>query len=106
MLRTIQVVKSFGMCCKVRQWQVDLHCSFVTLICLSMSGICSFSVARFTNGPPGRDSMGGVLIRHRPRGGDLEVGGGDYQLPLHRRHHLPRLTPWIPGGLRYGDRHP
>ena len=46
------------------------------------------------------------LPRHRPRGGDLEGGGGDSQSPLHRRHHLPRLPPRIPGGSRCGDCHP
>ena len=46
------------------------------------------------------------LTRHRPRGGDLEGGGSDSQLPLHRRHKPPRLPPRIPGGSRYGERHP
>ena len=27
-------------------------------------------------------------------------------MPLHRRHHLPRLPPRIPGRSRYEDRHP
>ena len=49
---------------------------------------------------------GRVLPCHRHHGGDLEVSCGDSQSPLHRRHHLPRLPPRIPGGLRYGDRHP
>ena len=46
------------------------------------------------------------LPRHRLSGGDLECGGGDSQLPLHRHHHLPQLPPRITGGLRYRDRHP
>ena len=46
------------------------------------------------------------LPRHRPRGGNLEGGGGDSQLLPRCRHCLPRLPPQIPGGLRYGDRHP
>ena len=49
---------------------------------------------------------GRVILRHRPCGGDLEFSGGGYQSPLHRRHHLPRIPPRIPGGLRYGYRHP
>ena len=50
--------------------------------------------------------MGRGLPQHRPCGGDLEGGGSDSQSTFHRRHHLPRLTPWIPGGSRYGDHHP
>ena len=52
---------------------------------------------------PGR---GRGPLQNRPRGGDMDGGGGDSQLPLRRRHHLPRLPPRIPGGLRYRDRHP
>ena len=44
------------------------------------------------------------IPRYRYRGCGLEGGGGDSKLPLHRLHHLPGLPPWVPGGLRYGDR--
>ena len=49
---------------------------------------------------------GRVLPRYMSRGVDMEDGGGDSQLPRHRRHHPPRLSPRIPGGSRYGDCHP
>ena len=38
---------------------------------------------------------------HRTCGGDLEGSDSDSQSPLHRRHHLPRLPPRVPGGSRY-----
>ena len=31
------------------------------------------------------------LPQNRSRGGVMEGGGGDSQLPLHRLHHLPQL---------------
>ena len=55
----------------------------------------------------GPDTEGGRrLLRHRFRGGGVEGSSGDYQLLLHRLHHLPRLPSWVTGGSRYGDRHP
>ena len=56
-------------------------------------------------GGPDPERGGGVL-RHRPSGGDMEGGGGDFQLLLHRRYHLPQLPPQVPGRSRYGDHHP
>ena len=58
-----------------------------------------------TGGGP-NPKRGRRLTRHRYRGGGVEGGGGDYQSPLHRLHHLPQLPPWIPVGSKYGDRHP
>ena len=46
------------------------------------------------------------LPYNRSRGGGVEGSGGDTQLLLHRLHHLPRLPPWVLGGMQYGDRNP
>ena len=46
------------------------------------------------------------LTRHGSRGGGVEGGGDDSQLPLHSLYHLTQIPPWIPGGSLYGDRHP
>ena len=36
----------------------------------------------------------------------MEGGGGESQPPLHRLHHIPRISPWVPFGSRYRYRHP
>ena len=46
------------------------------------------------------------LPGHRPCGGDVEGSGGDFKSLAHGLHHLPRLTPWIPGGSHHRYRHP
>ena len=56
-LRTIWVVRSFVILWKRSPWQVALPCSFITLICFSMSGTYSFAAAKFTSGTPDRDSI-------------------------------------------------
>ena len=48
----------------------------------------------------------GGLPGHRPSGGDVEGRGSDFKSSPHLLHHLPRRTPWFPGRLRHGDRHP
>ena len=48
----------------------------------------------------------GLLPWHKSCGGGMEGGGGDSKSPIHYLHHLLQLPPWVPGRLRYGDRHP
>ena len=50
--------------------------------------------------------MGRILPWRRYLGSGVEGGGGDSQSPLHRLHHLRRLSSWVPVGSRYGYRHP
>ena len=38
------------------------------------------------------------LPLHWSRGGDVEGIGGDFKLPAHILHHLPRIPPRILGG--------
>ena len=62
-----------------------------------------------TDGIPGRIPCGGgnlagsatnhergrLIPQNRSRGGVMEGGGGDSQLPLHRLHNLPQLPSWV-----------
>ena len=43
---------------------------------------------------------------HRPRGGDVKGSGGNSKSPFHSLHHLPRLSPWVPGRSRNRHHHP
>ena len=47
-----------------------------------------------------------ILPWNWPRGGYVEVSGGDFKSPAHSLHHLPRLPPHISGGSRHRYRHP
>ena len=46
------------------------------------------------------------LLRHWPRGGDVEVSGGYFKSPAHGLYSLTRLPPWFSGGLRHRYCHP
>ena len=55
----------------------------------------------------GTDSQGEKGIPwHWPLGGDVEGSGGDFKLPAHSLHHLPRIPPHISGGSWHMYRHP
>ena len=55
----------------------------------------------------GPDSQGEKgLPWHWACGGDVEGSGGNFKLPAHSLHRLPRLPPRILGGLRHRYRHP
>ena len=55
----------------------------------------------------GPDSQGEEgPLGHWPWGGDMEGSGGDFKLPAHGLHHLPRLPPCVPGRSRNSYRHP
>ena len=76
-------------------------------------GASTTSVSRRSNRRGGGLGGGGPdlergrgLLRHMLHGGDMEGSGGDSQSPLHRRHHLPQLPPWITGRSQYMDSHP
>ena len=47
-----------------------------------------------------------ALLRNFPRGGDVEGSGRYLKSQAHSLHHLPQLSPWIPGRSRHRYRHP
>ena len=47
-----------------------------------------------------------ALLRHFPRGGDVEGSGRYLKLQAHSLHRLPQLSPWIPGRSRHSYRLP
>ena len=51
------VIKNFGILWNGRPCKVDLHCSFINLVRIFISGTCSFAAARFNSGLPVRDSI-------------------------------------------------
>ena len=56
-------------------------------------------------GSPDHQGEGGIMW-HCPLGSDVECTGGYLKSQAHSLHHLPQLSPWIPGRSRHRYRHP